>query len=131
MYKEDIDELSEGIETALSLQTASEQALRVAKADAAKYRSQFDTALNAKRKSDEEVEKLGEVEAKWDLIKDGIIDGSYMGQFFREQNRALQLELEIDNLRSESINGITEKYNWDFVTSQYLEVFKSLVSQRN
>ena len=109
MYKEDIDVLSEGIETALSLQTASEQALRVAKADAAKYRSQFDTALNAKRKSDEEVEKLREVEAKWDLIKDGIIDGSYMGQFFREQNRALQLELEIDNLRSEVLRRTTEK----------------------
>ena len=37
----------------------------------------------------------------------------------------------MDKLRSESINGISEKYNWDFVTSQYLEVFKSLVSQRN
>jgi glycosyltransferase involved in cell wall biosynthesis len=37
----------------------------------------------------------------------------------------------IDNLRKESINGITNKYNWDFVTSQYLEVFKSLVRQRN
>ena len=37
----------------------------------------------------------------------------------------------IDNLRQESINGITEKYNWDFVTSQYFEVFKSLISQRN
>ena len=37
----------------------------------------------------------------------------------------------IDKLRQESINGISEKYNWDFVTSEYLEVFKSLVSQRN
>ena len=40
-------------------------------------------------------------------------------------------KLIIDKLRQESINGITEKYDWDFVTSQYLEVFKSLVSQRN
>ena len=40
-------------------------------------------------------------------------------------------KLLMDNLRQESVNGITEKYNWDFVTSQYLEVFKSLVSQRN
>ena len=40
-------------------------------------------------------------------------------------------KLEIDKLRQESVNGITKKYNWDFVTSQYLEVFKSLVSQRN
>jgi hypothetical protein len=37
----------------------------------------------------------------------------------------------IDNFRQESINGINKKYNWDFVTSQYLEVFKSLVGQRN
>ena len=33
----------------------------------------------------------------------------------------------IDKMRSESVNGITQKYNWDFVSSQYLEVFKSLV----
>ena len=32
----------------------------------------------------------------------------------------------MDKLRSKSTNGITKKYNWDFVTSQYLEVFKSL-----
>ena len=37
----------------------------------------------------------------------------------------------MDKLRQESVNGITEKYDWNFVTSQYLEVFKSLVSQRN
>ena len=34
----------------------------------------------------------------------------------------------IDKLRKESVNGITQKYNWDFVTNQYLEVFKSLIS---
>jgi len=34
----------------------------------------------------------------------------------------------IDKFRKESLNGITQKYNWDFVASQYLEVFKSLVS---
>jgi len=33
-------------------------------------------------------------------------------------------------LRSESVNGITEKYDWDSVTKEYFEVFKSLVSQR-
>jgi glycosyltransferase involved in cell wall biosynthesis len=37
----------------------------------------------------------------------------------------------IDKLRQNSINGITQKYNWDFVTSQYLEVFKSLFYHRN
>ena len=39
--------------------------------------------------------------------------------------------LLIDKLRSESINGITKKYNWDFVTNQYLKVLKPLVSSRN
>jgi len=33
----------------------------------------------------------------------------------------------MDKLRSESIKGITKKYNWDFVSSQYLEVFKFLI----
>ena len=40
-------------------------------------------------------------------------------------------KIQIDKLRKESINGITKKYDWDFVTSQYLEVFNSLVSKRN
>ncbi|MDB4013415.1 DUF1972 domain-containing protein [Flavobacteriaceae bacterium] len=40
-------------------------------------------------------------------------------------------KLIIDKFRSESTNGITKKYDWDFVASQYLEVFKNLVSQRN
>jgi hypothetical protein len=30
-------------------------------------------------------------------------------------------------LRQESVNGINNKYNWDFVTNQYLEVFKYLI----
>ena len=40
-------------------------------------------------------------------------------------------KLIIDKQRQESVNGISEKYDWDFVTNQYLEVFKSLVSKRN
>ena len=40
-------------------------------------------------------------------------------------------KLIIDQLRNESVNGITNKYNWNFVTNQYLEVFNSLVNQRN
>jgi glycosyltransferase involved in cell wall biosynthesis len=39
--------------------------------------------------------------------------------------------LLINKLRSESINGITKKYDWDFITIQYLKVFKTLVSKRN
>jgi glycosyltransferase involved in cell wall biosynthesis len=37
----------------------------------------------------------------------------------------------MDNLRRESAKGITNKYNWDFITSQYIKIFKSLISQRN
>ena len=40
-------------------------------------------------------------------------------------------KLQIDKLRKESINGITNKYNWEYVTVQYLEVFKNLARQRN
>ena len=38
-----------------------------------------------------------------------------------------------DDEKSKLVNtsGIFEKYNWDFVTKEYLEVFQSLVSQRN
>jgi glycosyltransferase involved in cell wall biosynthesis len=36
----------------------------------------------------------------------------------------------MDKLRQESVNGITQKYNWDYVNKEYLEVFNSLVSQR-
>jgi len=37
----------------------------------------------------------------------------------------------MDILRQESINGITKKYDWDSVTEDYLEVFNSLISERN
>jgi hypothetical protein len=61
------------------------------------------------------------------------------GLFFRKElmsitnqiNHCEKENILMDNLRQESVNGITNKYNWDFVASQYLEVFKSLVSQRN
>jgi glycosyltransferase involved in cell wall biosynthesis len=32
----------------------------------------------------------------------------------------------LTNLRANARNGLTEKYNWDYVTSQYLEVFRNL-----
>jgi glycosyltransferase involved in cell wall biosynthesis len=60
------------------------------------------------------------------------------GLFFKKEPISLTNQIEycekenvlIDELRKESANGITNKYNWDFVTNQYLEVFKNLVSQR-
>ena len=65
-------------------------------------------------------------------------NGSY-GLFFNKEllsitNMINYCEKEmhiVDKLRNESVNGITKKYNWDFITSQYLEVFRSLVAKRN
>jgi glycosyltransferase involved in cell wall biosynthesis len=61
------------------------------------------------------------------------------GLFFKKELISVTKQIDycekekslIDKLRQESVNGITNKYNWDFITSQYLEVFKSLISQRN
>jgi glycosyltransferase involved in cell wall biosynthesis len=61
------------------------------------------------------------------------------GLFFKKEFLSITNQIDycekqkllMDNLRQESVNGISEKYDWDFVTSQYLEVFNSLVSQRN
>ena len=35
----------------------------------------------------------------------------------------------INELRLNSINGITKKYDWDFITQDYLEVFRNLVQK--
>ena len=61
------------------------------------------------------------------------------GLFFKKELISVTNQIEycekenilMDKLRQESVNGITRKYNWDFVTIQYLKIFKSLVSQRN
>ena len=37
----------------------------------------------------------------------------------------------IDNLRQKSVKGITKKYNWDYVSGQYSEIFNSLITKRN
>jgi glycosyltransferase involved in cell wall biosynthesis len=70
--------------------------------------------------------------------KEMLQNGKY-GLFFNKElisvtNQIDHCEKEnilINKLRQESVNGITNKYNWDFVASQYLEVFKTLISQRN
>jgi glycosyltransferase involved in cell wall biosynthesis len=61
------------------------------------------------------------------------------GLFFKKElmtvtnqiNYCEKEKLKIHNLRQNSSVGITQKYNWDYITEDYLEVFKSLVSQRN
>ena len=69
-----------------------------------------------------------------EMLQNGKFGLFFKKEFLSITNQIAYCEKEkltIDKLRNESVNGITKKYNWDFVTSQYLEVFKSLVSQRN
>lgn len=61
------------------------------------------------------------------------------GLFFKKNHISISTMIDycdneifrINELRKESINGITNKYNWDFITNQYLEVFRSLVEKRD
>ena len=61
------------------------------------------------------------------------------GLFFKKELLSVTNSIEycekeniiIDKLRQKSVKGIIKKYDWDFVTSQYLKVFKSLIIQRN
>ena len=58
------------------------------------------------------------------------------GLFFKKERLSITNQIQycekekliIEKLRKQSINGITKKYDWDWVTRQYLEVFESLVS---
>ena len=73
------------------------------------------------------------------LFNQEMLQKGKFGLFFKKELLSItnmidyceKEKLIIDKFRSESVNGITKKYDWDFVTSQYLEVFKTLVSQRN
>ena len=57
------------------------------------------------------------------------------GIFFEKQlisisnmiNYCEKEKIRIDKFRSESVNGITKKYDWEYVCKKYLEIFKSLV----
>jgi hypothetical protein len=37
----------------------------------------------------------------------------------------------IEKLRDKSVSGISEKYNWGFISNQYLDIFKKLIFKRN
>jgi len=68
-----------------------------------------------------------------------MLQNGKFGIFFKKEILSITKMIEycekeniiMDNLRQQSVKGITKKYNWDYVTAQYSEVFKSLVTQRN
>ena len=69
-----------------------------------------------------------------EMLQKGKYGLFFKKEFFSITNLIKYCEKEnimMDNLRGKSVNGITKKYNWDFVSSQYLGVFKILVGQRN
>ncbi len=66
-----------------------------------------------------------------------MLEKEKFGLFFKKEllsitNRIDFCEKEQDQikrLRLNSVNGVTKKYTWDFITNQYLDVFKNLFSQ--
>ena len=61
------------------------------------------------------------------MLQKGKFGIFFKKELFSITNQINHCEKEnilIDNLRQESVNGISEKYNWDFVTSQYLRGFQ-------
>ena len=68
-----------------------------------------------------------------------MLQNGKFGIFFKKQllsmtNMLKYCEKEnkiMDNLRHQSVKGIIKKYNWDYVTAQYSEVFESLIIKRN
>jgi glycosyltransferase involved in cell wall biosynthesis len=73
------------------------------------------------------------------LFNKEMLQKGKFGLFFKKELISVTNQIDycekenilMDKLRQESINGITNKYNWECVTNQYLEVFKNLVRQRN
>ena len=67
-----------------------------------------------------------------------MLQNGKFGIFFKKELLSITKMIEycekennmMDKLRQKSVKGITKKYNWDFVSSQYIEVFKSLLIQR-
>jgi len=69
-----------------------------------------------------------------EMLQKGKFGLFFKKEFLSVTNSIQYCEKEnilIDKFRKESINGITKKYDWDFVSKEYLEIFKSLISKRN
>ena len=68
-----------------------------------------------------------------------MLQNGKFGIFFKKQLLSMSKMIDycekenimMDDLREKSVNGIVEKYNWDYVSGQYSKVFKSLIAKRN
>jgi len=68
--------------------------------------------------------------------KEMLANGLY-GIYFEKNQEAVRQQInsadqypnKIKNLRQNSHLGITDKYNWDYITDQYLEVFRRLAEK--
>jgi len=66
-----------------------------------------------------------------------MLQNERFGLFFKKQVKSVSEMINycenkislINELRLNSINGITKKYDWDFITQDYLEVFRNLVQK--
>jgi glycosyltransferase involved in cell wall biosynthesis len=68
-----------------------------------------------------------------------MLQNSKFGIFFKKELLSITSMIEycekeniiMDDLRQKSVNGITKKYNWDYITNQYIETFNDLIKVRN
>jgi len=66
--------------------------------------------------------------------KEMLQNGIY-GLFFEKQiknitdkiNYCEKENILIEKLRNKSVSGISEKYDWNFITNQYMQIFKTLI----
>lgn len=64
-----------------------------------------------------------------------MLQSGQFGQFFEKTPQSIALSLQqaeqphncMADLRSNARNGLTDKYNWDEVTTAYIKVFKELI----
>ena len=68
-----------------------------------------------------------------------MLQNGKFGIFYKKQLSSTTKMIEycekenimMNDLRKKSVNGIVEKYDWDYVSGQYSEVFNSLITERN
>ncbi len=64
-----------------------------------------------------------------------MLNEGEFGIFFKKNFQSISAMIKycennskkIKSLRENSINGITDKYNWNYITDQYIDVFKNLI----